>query len=165
MPDIKRKNNDSIGYIGSVEFGLIRNNKRYPKITANAGTYNLFEFLCNCIVARLNPNVVTDLQNRPGNLKLFDSANQQILSYGIGFSDLVVSGEDSSDPYCSVKFYFLIPGTSIFRKSIKKVALTAINDFNKIYAEASFQDDIIIDSIDTNVYVEWTLTIKNAKEV
>lgn len=160
--DLQKQEEDGVGYKGLVEVGIVRHGKKYKFSTFNAGTLALFRYLCYCIIARLNPNYTADVSNRPGSLRLFDSSGKKVLSYGIPFADIAIEEDTSlTDPKCSVKFNFLIPGTVILGKEIGKVELRSI-DSTITYANADFGDaKIKITDIDTNVYVSWTLTIKN----
>lgn len=158
---MEKKKEDSAGYAGKVEIGVVRKGKRYKRFTTNAGTLNLFTFLCNCLSARLNPNAQVDIAERPGTLAIVDSIGNKILSYNIPVSDLTVEPiESTNNPRCSVIFYFLIPGTSILGKSIQRLQLRGVKG-ESVFAEAAFNDSITINDIDTNIYVTWTLTIMN----
>ena len=156
----KKKETSSVSYKGKVELGIIKNGKKFKRITTNEGFSTLFTYLCNCLAANLNPNVSVDIVNRPGKLRLLDTSGVSVLSYDINYTDiLVVPGSGTNDS--SVQFYFLIPGTSIFQKNIKYVQLTSIVNRDIVYAEASFDDIIIVNDINTNLYVAWTLAIGN----
>ena len=167
MDEIREYKSDSFGYKGTVEIGFIVDGKKFKITTSNAGKFTLFEFLCKCLVAKINPNTLADTADRPGNLIILDENNNSILSYGIGFSDLRIEGynndanEDSTDSTCSVIFNFLVPGASIYGKSVKNVKLCSIANKDIIYATASFNDAITTRDVDTNLYVSWRLTISN----
>lgn len=161
ITDVKKI--DDVGYSGSVEIGFIRKDKRYPKIVLNNGTIELFKFLCNCLAAKINPDVAATVSNRPMCLNL-KNGTSNVFSYGIPVSDITISSAESV-PSCSVTFNFLIPGTTAYKATITGVELT--NSFNKdipivVYAEANLGGSpITVNQIDTNIYVSWTLTIMN----
>ncbi len=162
--EIKKKSKGSVGYKGQVEIGLIKNGKKYKKVTTNSGKSELFTYICECLAARLNPNIQVDLSNRPGKLRIM-SGSTQIVAYDIGLSDVQITpgiGEGPSD----VVFSFLVPGTSVYQKSFQDVQLLAMKSDTKsgtILAEAHFKNSITITDIDTNIYVTWTLSIGNGK--
>lgn len=153
ITDVKKI--DDVGYSGSVEIGLIRKDKKYPKIVLNNGTIELFKFLCNCLAAKINPDVAATVSNRPMCLNL-RSGSSNILSYGIPVSDITISSAESV-PSCSITFSFLVPGTTAFGSTITGVQLTNAFDINTpmvIYAEANLSGDpIVVNQIDTNIYV------------
>ena len=157
--DIKYDASDGVGYSGLVEIGLIRNNKKYPKIFCNRGTINLFRFICDCLAARFNP-VSIDINKRPMRLNLIKASGGSVLSRSIPFSDILIK-EDTATPACSITFSFLIPGTSAFQVDIGALQLVS-SDSSIVYAEVNLGTDTIrVNQIDTNVYVSWTLNIKN----
>lgn len=161
ITDVKKI--DDVGYSGSVEIGIIRKDKKYPKIVFNNGKIALFKFLCNCLAAKINPDVAATVSNRPMCLNLMNGSSS-ILSYGIPISDIIIESAESV-PSCSITFNFLVPGTTIFGSTITGVQLTNAFDNNipiVVYAEANLGGDVIkVNQIDTNIYVSWTLTIMN----
>ena len=170
--EIKKKQKDSTSYKGTVEVGIVKNGKRYKRFTTNTGTIDLFKYLCGCLSGEINANYNTNL--RPGCLRIYNG-NNAVLSYGIPLESVeIVPHEetiggtiDQLHSNCSVVFSFLIPGTAIYQQTIDSVKLTPISDSSAAggntiyYAEARFDDSITIKDMSTNVYVSWTLTIKN----
>ena len=156
--EVKKEKNENIGYKGQVEVGIIRNGKKFKKVTANEGTFALFRYLCDCLTGTINPNY--DINKRPGNLKLYNSGSA-ILSYGIHFTDIKIV-ENAAAPSCSVVYNFLIPGSIAAGKKISSVKLFDLTDTVE-YASANFNNTITVEDSDVNVYVSWTLTILNGR--
>ena len=159
--DKKFKRNEQVGYSGKVEVGLYRKGKKIRKLSKNAGTYALFEYLCGCLAGSINANY--DIGKRPGKIRLYDASGNALLTFGVSFNDFEIKKNPSKlNPSCSITFNFLVPGATILNKSVKKVKLFDIQD-ETIYAEADFDSTIKITSTDTNIYVAWTLTIYNGQ--
>lgn len=149
--EIKKKKNENVGYKGQVELGIIKNGKKYKKITANKGKSELFTYLCKCLAAQINPNVQVDLSDRPGKLRVLDASNNRIIAYDISLSDVsIISGVDEYPS--SITFSFLVPGTSVFNRAVKNVQLISMTG-DTVLAEAGFSKAIIITDVDTNIYV------------
>lgn len=164
--EIKKYVADGCGYVGQVEIGIYRNNKKYKMFSTNTGYYNLFYYLCECLAGGLNPKYQVDIAERPGKLQLLDSANKSILSYDISLTDLTITGDSSlgnSATPCSIIFDFLVPGTIIFGKEIWSANLVSMKDTTKIFASTPFVSPITVSDIDTNIYVSWKLTIGNGE--
>ena len=149
---IKKSKKDTIGYSGKLEIGVVINGKRHKKLVTNSGKQSLFEFVRDCLAGRGN------VSKRPGQIKLYDGSTA-LTSYGIGFNDISIGA--ATDNEASIKLYFLIPGTIILNRSINKAELLSVDGASTL-AEASMDSSITVSSIDTNLYVIWTLTIRNA---
>lgn len=173
MTKLKDKKKESIGYKGLVEVGIVKNGKKIKRLTANTGTLALFNYLCGCLSGTVNPNYNLDV--RPGAIRMYTS-NNSVLSYGIKYNNIEIVPEEvveggvrnEAKSKCSVIYEFLIPGTAILNRKISKVRLmplfdtnVSLADENSYYAEAPFDIPITVTDIDTNLYVSWTLTIKN----
>lgn len=156
----KFKKKDGVGYSGSVEIGLYRDGRKIKKMTTNAGSVNLFRYLCGCLAGTINADY--NINERPGKLRLFNN-NEQLLTYGIGFNDYKIEeGGTASNPTCAITINFLIPGTVLVNRAVTKVMLLPMSDNqDNWYAEAEFTETLKVDSKDSNIYVAWTLTIYN----
>ena len=180
MEIIKENKFDSVGYFGRVEVGIEKDGRKFKRFTANTGTIDLFKYLCGCLSGEINPNYSTGL--RPGALRLYAGASPttSILSVGIPVSGVVITPYTETDgtgaineaeSACSITYNFLIPGTSLYNRKVFKVRLTPLSDTKPsggaepvYYAEAKFDVPIVINDLDTNLYVSWTLTVKNEKK-
>ena len=152
MTKIKKEKKDNLGYAGKVEIGVVVKGKKHKKVIKNAGKKGLFEFVRDCLAGRGNNS------KRPGQVKLYNNATP-LTTYGINFND--ISLLTATDTAASISIYFLIPGTIILNKRFNKVELLSVDGLTSL-ADASFGEDIEVTQVDTNVYINWTLTIKNA---
>lgn len=153
--DKKFKRDEHVGYSGSVEVGLYRKGKKIRKLSKNAGTYALFEYLCGCLAGTINANY--DINKRPGKIRLYDSSGNALLTFGVSFNDFEIKGNTSiTNPNCSITYNFLVPGATILNRGVASVKLFPMDDSDpnvQPYAEASFNNVIKITTTDTNIYV------------
>ena len=169
---------DNFGYHGEVEVGLIKDGKKIKRFSTNLGTINLFRYICGCLSGEINPDY--SINKRPGCIRLY-AGTKSILGYGIKFEDVMISEVVDKKPdgkinqagsIGSVTYTFLIPGTVLVNKQVNKVRLmplldsrggiiTSDNEDDYYYAEASFAEPIVTTDMDANIYVAWTLTVRN----
>jgi len=163
MKKIEIKNNSEL-YQGDVSITVFNNGIPYKKIRQhNAGTADFFEYILNCIrgtdVSKSIPAYIYACSDTEGAVPV---TNFGTLTEGT--PELTVN-YSTTNPSASLKYIFLIPGVVIpsDKNVINSFALKDLQN-KKIYATVSLDESLEINNADinTNILVEWNLSIFNS---
>lgn len=156
-----KSNTNVLAYTGDLKITLNHGSRTYKVIEHhNTGTAEFFRFMLNCI-----RGVVAPLE-RPYLLYLYKDKDCQQLTTRIAFqltSDseptMYKNSEGLGDDYAQTSFTTFIADNYIAGKEFAGVKITTMAGVE--YARISLDEPIHIEGSDTNIAIDWVITLGN----